>query len=87
MLKKKGIPLQDVYLFGSWAKGNAHKDSDIDIAIISPTFSTWKRTNKALMSVITADFYSIEPHGFHPKEFVDENPVVHEIKQHGIRIL
>jgi len=39
VLKRKGIPIQKVYLFGSQAKGTARNDSDIDLLIISPVFS------------------------------------------------
>lgn len=38
LLKKKGIKVSQVILFGSHAKGNAKPDSDIDIAVISPEF-------------------------------------------------
>lgn len=35
---KKEIPVERAVLYGSYAKGNAKKDSDIDLAIISSTF-------------------------------------------------
>ena len=28
------MPIESVYLFGSYAKGTAHKDSDIDVALV-----------------------------------------------------
>jgi len=28
------IPIENVYLFGSYAKGTPHKDSDIDVAFV-----------------------------------------------------
>ena len=28
------LPIENVYLFGSYAKGNSHKDSDIDVAFV-----------------------------------------------------
>ena len=28
------IPIKNVYIFGSYAKGNPHKDSDIDVAFV-----------------------------------------------------
>lgn len=37
-LKNKNIRVEKAILFGSYAKGIAGKDSDIDIAIISPDF-------------------------------------------------
>ena len=35
---KQQIPVEKVVLFGSYAKGNYTKDSDIDLAIFSPFF-------------------------------------------------
>ena len=37
-LKSRNIRVEKAILFGSYAKGNEGKDSDIDIAIISPDF-------------------------------------------------
>lgn len=47
-LEKRGIRIEKAYLYGSYARGNYHKDSDIDIAIISKNFQgvrfyDWKR--------------------------------------------
>lgn len=33
-LVRKYFPVRQVFLYGSYAKGNAHHDSDIDIAVI-----------------------------------------------------
>jgi len=32
------MPIEEVYLFGSYAKGTANKDSDIDVALIVSHF-------------------------------------------------
>lgn len=37
-LKSRNVRVEKAILFGSYAKGSAGKDSDIDIAIISPDF-------------------------------------------------
>jgi len=37
-IKNRNIRVEKAFLFGSYAKGLAVKDSDIDIAIISPDF-------------------------------------------------
>ena len=36
------IPVEQVILFGSWAKGRATSESDIDVIVVSPTFSRKK---------------------------------------------
>ena len=45
-LKNMGVPVDRVYLFGSQARLDAGKDSDLDLAVISPLFekmSFWDR--------------------------------------------
>lgn len=37
-IQKAGYPVQSAFLFGSYAKNNARKDSDIDICVVSPKF-------------------------------------------------
>jgi uncharacterized protein len=39
-LEARGIPVERVILFGSYASGRAHAWSDIDLAVISPQFET-----------------------------------------------
>ena len=34
------VPVDGVYLFGSYAKGTADEWSDIDLAVVSPEFGT-----------------------------------------------
>ena len=88
-LREEGIPVDEVYIFGSFAKGKANKDSDVDVAIISPKFGKdrqkervlllRKRNNKALI---------IEPHPFSKSEFraTGYNPLVAQIKKYSVRI-
>ena len=39
VLAGQGLQILAAYLYGSYAIGNLHQDSDIDVAIISPDFS------------------------------------------------
>lgn len=84
---KKEINVIDVYLFGSYAKGNYHNDSDIDIAVISDQFKGNCIEDRLLLMRLRRDIdLRIEPHPFRPEDFTDENPFVKEIKEYGIRI-
>ena len=84
---KKEINVIDVYLFGSYAKGNYHNDSDIDIAVISDQFKGDCIEDRLLLMRLRRDIdLRIEPHPFRPEDFTDENPFVKEIKEYGIRI-
>jgi uncharacterized protein len=38
LLKQKGINVQKIILFGSYAKGKEKRDSDIDIIVVSDDF-------------------------------------------------
>ena len=83
------LNIMGVILFGSVAMGNNRKDSDIDLAIISPKFS--KNRHKHLVTLLynTIGIDSrIEPH---PMTIEDLNnpyyPLASEIKKHGIKIL
>ena len=38
ILANKHFPISKMYFFGSWAYGNPHKYSDIDLIIVSPKF-------------------------------------------------
>lgn len=90
LLKADHLPISHAMIFGSHAKGTARKDSDIDVAIISPKLRNSSHSIRYLLhkahELDTSQFY-IEPHGFHPKEFVEENPIVWEIKKTGVSVL
>jgi predicted nucleotidyltransferase len=42
-LTQQGIPVQFGVLFGSWAKGEPHKWSDIDLLVVSSRFDGERR--------------------------------------------
>ncbi|MFH1662286.1 MAG: nucleotidyltransferase domain-containing protein [Candidatus Falkowbacteria bacterium] len=87
-LKEENYPFSAVYLFGSHARGNAHKWSDIDVAVITEKIKRNRDKNENLLWHIRREVDSmIEPHGFTIKDFKDEcDPMVSEIKKTGIRI-
>ena len=86
ILKADKLPIQQVIVFGSQAKKTARRNSDIDVCIISPKFKdNFKAQHYLLMKSYEVDGL-IEPHPFHPKNFVNEDPLVWEIKKTGIRV-
>jgi predicted nucleotidyltransferase len=46
--KEFPVKIEQFYLFGSYAKGNFHQDSDIDVALVVPhledNYDSWKTT-------------------------------------------
>ncbi len=82
------MPITAAYVFGSWAKGTQHKDSDIDVCIVSPKLKGWHSRVQALSRAPYDDLLAIEPHGFTPKEFKpEEDPLAYEIVKYGIKVI
>jgi predicted nucleotidyltransferase len=88
ILQADKLPMQDVYVFGSYAKGTARKDSDIDVAVISSKFkSRWEAMGYLYGKLPYGLGWSIEPMGFNPKDFQDKySSLIYEIKTHGVKV-
>jgi predicted nucleotidyltransferase len=82
----QNIPVRKAILFGSQVRGTATNDSDIDLLIVSSSFSDNSLDNWKLLSPITARFYHVEPHPYPTKNFSTGDPFVNEIKKYGIEI-
>ena len=54
-LSKNKFPACDVYLFGSYARGDARKDSDIDLCLVSPAFDKNKERYRMRATMIAFD--------------------------------
>lgn len=72
-----------IILFGSYAKGNYHEDSDIDIAVILKDYSNLIDIQLDLMRLRRKIDSRIEPHPFREKDFEISNPIVNEIIKYG----
>lgn len=83
-----GNKIDAFYLFGSYAKGNAHKWSDVDVCVVSPSFGIKiKRPLDYLWNKrLVLDDFVIEPIGFSPKEFAQGSPLISEIKKYGVKM-
>lgn len=85
-LKGNKIPLFGLYLFGSFAKGEARKWSDIDVAI----FSKRKETDDFIIELgrLTREVdLRIEPHIFSEDDIKTiSTPFVEEILRTGIKV-
>ncbi len=87
-LRRNGIAPQKVYLYGSYAKGTATEDSDIDLAVISDDLSGDSfEDDLALMHLTWNVDTRIEPRSFRPEEFTPDDPEAQEILQTGVPIL
>ena len=87
ILKNDGFNVQSAIVFGSSATGKATAWSDIDVCIISNDLKK-KKWPLEYLWVKTAQLKKnrIEPVGFTTKDFIDESPLVWEIKKTGISV-
>lgn len=88
LLGSEGLSITAAYLYGSWAAGTSHRDSDIDVAVVSNDLSgdrldDWCRLNKVANRIDVR----MEVIGFYSEGFRDEDPLAWEIKTKGIRLI
>jgi predicted nucleotidyltransferase len=75
------------YLFGSYAKGNEHDESDIDIALVIKNMPDFFSTQRILMRLRRKIDLRIEPHPIKEQDFNALNPFAYEIENSGIEIV
>ncbi len=78
--------VENIFLFGSYAKGTNHNDSDIDLAIVFKSVDDIIDMQIELMKMRTDNDLMIEPHPFSLSDFQSTNPVVSEILKTGIEL-
>lgn len=86
-LEKSGFEIQEAFIFGSYGRGNFHEASDIDIAIVSDELEKdWDEKENFLWRQVVGLDARLSPVGFTRKGFNINNPLVWEVKEHGIKI-
>jgi predicted nucleotidyltransferase len=87
---KAALPIDKVYLYGSYANGTARWDSDVDLCFFSDSF-----TSQDIMQVIGRLFemkrrynkyICLQPNAFPLSELNNDNPFVKEILRTGTEI-
>jgi predicted nucleotidyltransferase len=82
------IRVEQLILFGSYASGTAREDSDIDLVVISPSFSGktyWERID-ILAEAIYEVFAPIEASAFTPDEWKSKKSLLSDYAQNGMLI-
>jgi predicted nucleotidyltransferase len=85
-LKRKGITIDRVILYGSYVKGNVRPDSDIDVAVISRDFGKDRVEEGMILFRIAGKIDSrLEPVPFSTKMYEEDTwiPLIHEIRKRG----
>jgi predicted nucleotidyltransferase len=88
VIKKFPVPIEQFWLFGSYAKNKAHKDSDIDIALVvnhlEKDYSVLN-TEPLLWRLKRQVDFRIEPHVI--SRDTDYAGFLEEIENTGVRIV
>ena len=84
----KEYQIKAIILFGSYAKGTEHKDSDIDIAVITDDIKTDRFDEEIKLMQLRWDIdLRIEPHIISISDYENnETPFVVEVKNTGIKV-
>lgn len=81
------IKISRAVLFGSSVKNGMKKDSDIDIALFSDSFSNNILKNLDLIGKVAIKFPDIDLHTFPLKSDKDDGLLLEEIKKTGIDLI
>ena len=89
VLLKHNIPVEQMILFGSYAKDTAKSWSDLGVCVVSKTFGKKPFDELVMLKKLTSTVESlIEPHPFSPQDLQEKyDSLVYEIRTHGKRII
>lgn len=89
VLLREGIPVEQLILFGSYAKGTAKPWSDLDICVVSSAFGINSYDERVRLAKLTLRVDTmIEPHPYHPRDLANHyDPLAAEIRRDGKLIL
>ncbi len=85
-LRKSYPDLTKVYMFGSFAKGSAGRDSDIDLAMVFDEVADTFDRQVQLMKIRRQYDARIEPHVFRAADFDKSHPLAEEILLTGVEV-
>jgi predicted nucleotidyltransferase len=88
-LKKRGIRVERAFVYGSYAQGRPRKESDIDVAVVSPDFGKDRYNEGKLLRQIAWRIDSrLEPVPISKESFLKDDwiPLIYEIKTKGVPV-
>ena len=85
-LRETNPGIKKTYVFGSFAKGTSHDNSDIDMAIVFDHLTDSFDMQVELMKIRRKFDTRIEPHPFSEADFTASNPLANEIIRNGLEI-
>jgi uncharacterized protein len=88
VLEKNKIPIRKAILFGSYAKGKAKAESDIDVALVSDKFSGDRFDDRQRIVPFRREIDSrIEPLPFRSEDFENRGILAEEIRKTGVAVI
>lgn len=87
-LESINIQVEQLILYGSHAIDTAREDSDIDVVVISPSFSDksyWERID-ILTDAIYQVYAPIEASAFTPEEWKTEKSLIVDYAKNGVLV-
>lgn len=90
VLEKEGIRVAKIILYGSRAAGKSHKDSDIDVAVVSPDFGKDRfEEGVKLFEIAYKIDPRIEPVPVSLESYEKDTwiPLIYEIREKGVEII
>ena len=84
--KEIGLTFEKVMLFGSYAKGTARADSDIDLLLISKNFSDDVFANLKQYSKVNIRYPLVETHPYSFTSYMEGDEFLAQITKEGIEI-
>lgn len=88
-LRANGIKVEKTFLYGSYASGRSHDQSDVDLAIVSSDFGKDRfEEGKFLLKIAWQIDPRLSPIPISSEAFDKDTwvPLIHEIKQKGVEI-
>lgn len=85
-LDNAGVKFDKLIVFGSQVKGTAKPWSDIDLCVVSESFTDEKEDYLVkLINITDEQTDDIEPHPYTPRDLAEKwDPLAHEIRKTGI---
>jgi len=88
-LKREGIPIDHVILYGSYARGKVRPDSDIDVAVVSKQFGKDRvEEGMALFRIAGEIDTRLEPVPVSTQAYENDTwiPLIFEIREKGLHL-
>ena len=81
-LEREHIPCQDLFIFGSVARGEEHEWSDIDVAVVGPAFGADRIEEMVQLRVVAQKIDpAISPVPLRPEDLEDRFSTIGQVVQ------